>query len=138
MKVKSFYQTVLLTAEPDDTLADAACTMDFSEIGALAVVDEGSLVGMFTERDLVRAVASGADPTDDTVGEYMTPEPVKVSVEATIEEAAQKMLTLGVRHLPVMDGGKVGGMISIRDVLGPLVWPEAPGVQAEPAARTPR
>lgn len=122
MKVEALYRHELHTAEEDDSLADAASRMDYHEIGALAVVRDGVVVGVFTERDVLRAVAAGADPMETPVGAYMTPDPVKVGPEVEVEEAARKMIVLGVRHLPVAEGDRVVGMLSARDLLGPLVW----------------
>lgn len=75
--------------------------MDYQEVGALAVLERGSLLGIVTERDLVRAIAEGVNLSLATVGEYMTPYPATVTPDTELSEAAEIMLNLGARHLPV-------------------------------------
>ena len=117
MKVESVYRPGVVSAEADDALSDVASRMQFNEVGALAVVDHGSLLGIITERDLVRAIADGADLELTPAGEYMTEDPVVVAPEAALHDAVTRMLDLGVRHLPVMSAGQLLGMVSARDLL---------------------
>jgi CBS domain-containing protein len=108
---------VLITTEPDDTLLDAAARMHCYQIGALPVYEQHRLIGIVTERDMVAALAEGADPKTTRVADYMTELPVTVSPDDDVKVAAHRMAELGVRHLPVVDGQYLVGMLSIRDLL---------------------
>lgn len=122
MKVRALYRPEVLAAGSDEPLIDAACRMQYQEVGSLAVIEHGRLVGIVTERDLTRALADGIDPEEVPVGEYMTREPVTASPEMDTAQAARIMLDLGVRHLPVMEEGRLVGMVSARDLLGLEAW----------------
>ncbi len=124
MKVRSVFTPRLIRAAADESLVDAASRMDFEAVGALPVFDGSRLVGIITEHDLVRAVAEGVDPSGVPVSDYMTAEPATTSVDAELADAAERMLELGTRHLPVEDRGEVVGMISARDLLIPEAWGE--------------
>jgi len=118
MKVLGLYKAPLRTANVQETLADAAGTMTFHEVGALPVFDDGTIVGIITERDIVRAIAEEADVRTVTVGEYMTPGPIAVSPDTELDEARRLMSRHGARHLPVIDDhGRIVGMLSARDLL---------------------
>jgi len=117
MKVDTIYRPELFTVRADDSLADAASSMQYNEVGALPVYEDERFVGIVTERDLVRAVADDMDPQETAVRDYMTPDPASISPETDIREAADRMLQMGVRHLPVVVGDEVLGMVSIRDLL---------------------
>ena len=100
------------------TVRDAARTMSDRNIGAIAVLDSGKLVGIFSERDvLTRIVAEGRNPDDTRVDSVMTKDIIVASPTDDINEALQKMHECKCRHLPVVQGGKLVGMISIRDLL---------------------
>jgi CBS domain-containing protein len=102
----------------DEIVRAAARRMSERNIGAAAVVDEGKLSGIFSERDLMsRVVAPGLDPDSTTVGDVMTRELVVIEPAADIDTALQQMHTIGSRHLPVVQDGKLVGMLSIRDLL---------------------
>lgn len=105
------------SAAPDVAVVEAASLMLGAGIGSLAIVDAGELIGIFTERDLVRAVADGADLATSTVGDLMTAYPDSFLPDMTVAEAAEWMLASGYRHLPVAERGKLIGMASIKDVL---------------------
>jgi len=117
MKVYAVYQAPLRTADPDDTLADAADRMAFFEVGALAVFDSSGMIGIITERDLIRAIAIGEETTRTRVRDYMTAGPSAINLGDDLSEAAEMMVALGTRHLPVVERGEVVGMISARDIL---------------------
>ena len=117
MKVRELYTPNVLTAHPGEDLSVAASRMQFHETGALAVYDKGILAGIITERDVLRAVGEGRVPEATTVAEYMSPDPVTVTPEIEAGQAAALMLSLGARHLPVMEGGELVGMLSARDLL---------------------
>jgi CBS domain-containing protein len=123
MNVRSVTTTGLARAEPGDPLVDAATTMAENEIGCLPVFRGEELIGIVSERDLVRAIAEDADVAVTTVDQYMSTEPVTIEAEAALRDAAHRMLEAGVRHLPVTEAGVVIGMVSIRDVLLEEAWP---------------
>ena len=99
------------------TLAEAARTMVTARVGSALVIDDPWLVGIITERDALRAVADGADPAQARVSDWMTPEPVTAGPDTDSEDAATLMAAQGFRHLPVVDGTTVLGIVSLRDVL---------------------
>lgn len=118
MRVKDACRPGLFTVDIDDSLEVAAHRMDQAQLGALAVVDGQRLVGIVTERGLVRAIARAADPTDDPVVAYASFGPHTASVDQDARAVAQRMLVLGVRHLPVTNSdGQLIGMVSMRDLL---------------------
>jgi len=122
MNVSELYTPNVLKAYRGEDLSVAASRMQFHEIGALAVYDGRKMVGIITERDVLRAVGEGRVPELTTVTEYMSPEPVTVTSEIEVGQAAALMLSLGARHLPVMEGGELVGMLSARDILALDAW----------------
>jgi CBS domain-containing protein len=113
--VSSTMATRLLTIGPSDTLRDAAHRMADRRVGAILVTDGDHLIGILTERDVLRAVGSGT--IEGTVEQWMTRDPITVGPEATNGEAAMMMIHGGFRHVPVCDQGKLIGIVSIRDLL---------------------
>jgi CBS domain-containing protein len=107
------------------TLADAAEALVEASVGGLGVIVDRELVGIITERDLVRAIAQGADPESDTVADWMADAPDTFSPEVEVEAAARWLLEVGYRHMPVMENGELLGIVSIRDILWAIVG-EAP------------
>jgi len=109
----------LVTASPETTLREAARIMAREGVGSLLIVSQDMrLQGIFTERDLARALAGGAEPDKDTLGQYMTRDPVTAGPGETLIEAAHKMIEHGIRHLPIVDeAGRLIGVVSIRDIL---------------------
>jgi len=105
----------LLVAAPGDTLGDAAHRMADRRVGAILVVDGDHLAGILTERDVLRAAGRGS--VEGTVAQWMTADPDTVAPDATIGMAAAMMVHGGYRHVPVVDGGKLVGIVSIRDLL---------------------
>jgi len=89
------------------------------------VIDDGELVGILTERDLARAFADGPDPRLASVGDYMTPDPLFATPATEVEDAARMMIVAGFRHLPIIEAGKLVGVLSMRDILSSLVWSNA-------------
>jgi CBS domain-containing protein len=106
----------LLTVDPADTLTEVAKRMVAKDVGAVLVYDGGSLCGILTERDVLRAVADGIDDSTH-VRERMTPNPETLDADDTTEHAAVLMIHGGFRHLPVIEGGEVVGVLSIRDLM---------------------
>jgi CBS domain-containing protein len=110
------------TTAPDTTVFAAVALMNAKRIGALVVVEAGRPIGIFTERDvLVRVVARERDPREITVGEVMTRDPVTIRSDATLGEAMVVVTTARCRHLPVVDGGSLRGLISIGDLTSWMV-----------------
>ena len=105
-------------AKSSDNVRDAARMMSDKNVGAVAVLDSGRLVGIFSERDLMkRVVAAGLNPEKTVVGNVMTKDLVVGKPEDDINAALQKMHSVGCRHLPVIDSGNLVGMVSLRDLL---------------------
>jgi CBS domain-containing protein len=124
MKLKDIYRPDTVTIDVDDDLATAARRMELAQVGALAVVDEaGKLIGIFTERGLVRATARAANPADVLVSAHTSFRPETADVEEDSSDVARRMLDLGVRHLPVTVGDdQLVGMVSMRDLLAVEAW----------------
>jgi CBS domain-containing protein len=106
----------VLSVAPEDTIGEAAQQMVDRGVGSAVVLDYGRLIGIFTERDLLRAVADRVHSSEARVREWMTAEPITITPETSAEEAAQLMLDNGFRHLPVVEGERAVGIVSIRDV----------------------
>ena len=104
------------------TIVEAADAMVEAGTGSLAVIDGRTVVGIITERDLVKALAEAEDDVDEEpVRDWMTPEPETFSPETDVQEAAAWLLEVGYRHLPVMEDDELLGVVSIRDLLWALV-----------------
>src|SRR5213075_1664086 len=86
------------------------------EVSSAAVSDYGRLIGILTERDLTRAVAGRVHSSEARVREWMTPDPVTMTEDASVEEAGETMIERGFRHIPVVAGERAVGIVSIRDV----------------------
>jgi CBS domain-containing protein len=123
MKVSDLQQHELFTAQAEESLEGAADRMSWHEVGALPVLEGQHLVGIITERDLTAALAEGADPVTTPMSDYMTPAPEVLRPDSELVEAAHLMLELGIRHLPVVRGGHLVGVLSMRDVLDADVHP---------------
>ena len=106
------------TAEAQDTFADVAKVMRTNGISSVVVLDtKGALAGIVTERDIVNLVAAGGDPHSVQVAHGMTRRHLEtIGPKADIAEAADQMVSLNIRHLPVLDKDKVVGIVSIRDL----------------------
>ena len=104
--------------EADSSVLEAARFMSEHHIGALPVLRDGSLVGIFSERDVMnRVVAIGRLPGTTKVSEVMTAHPKAVSVDETVENCLYLMREFGFRHLPIVDGKDLKGLVSSRDIL---------------------
>ncbi len=110
----------LLVVEPSDTLGEAAEKMHAEKIGWAVVSDYGRMIGILTERDILRAVAGRTHSSEARVREWMTPDPITAPPDMRVEEAARTMLAHGFRHLPVVDRDGVVGVVSLRRVAGAL------------------
>ena len=121
MRVKSVMERKkLLVAPPGTTVAKAAKLMVRKNVGAVMVVAEKRLVGIFTERDAVfRVIAAGRDPEATTIGEVMTPDPVTVDPNEIFGRVLLAMHEQGFRHMPVVENGEPVGIVSSRSALDP-------------------
>src|SRR5262249_22997348 len=106
-----------VTSSPQSTLADAAAAMRRRGAGSTVVVDGTRVVGIVTERDLAAATAAGADPTTTVVGTWMTPAPVTMSAAADLTGALDAMLRRHFRHIPIVDGDALAGVVSLRQIV---------------------
>jgi CBS domain-containing protein len=123
----------VVSVEPDATVADAIARMMEAHVGAVAVCEGTRLVGIFTERDVLRLAAEAGEFRGLKVGDVMTRNPVVATPDLRIVEAAEIMGERRIRHLPVVEGENLLGMIGIRDVLRTLV--ERVWADHDPAAR---
>jgi CBS domain-containing protein len=115
----------LLTVEPGQSVVAVAQRMADRNVGAVLVLKSGRLAGIMTERDLMRAFARGLRD-DAVVSDCMTADPDTIAPDDTIEHAAVLMIHGGYRHLPVVDGDEVVGVLSIRDLVQVVVEDSAP------------
>ena len=123
--VSNHMSTDLLTVEPDVRLAEAARRMAQRGVGAVLVLEGERLAGILTERDLLKAVA--AVFTDEArVSEWMTRQPETVEPDESTDQAASLMIHGGFRHLPVIEGGRPIGILSIRDLMRVALHDSAP------------
>ena len=106
----------LVTVEPSTSVAAALTVMGMERVGAVLVMEHGRLEGIFTERDLVRALSYDIGASSQPVSHWMTRDPVTVGLEASIEQALEIMLARHFRHLPVMEAESLVGVVSIRDL----------------------
>jgi CBS domain-containing protein len=106
----------VFSIEPTMTVAEAATVMGERKIGSALVMDGDRLAGIFTERDIVRALGEHFDAAGHPVSEWMTADPVTASADTSVEDALRTMLDRGFRHLPVADGEQVIGIVSMRDL----------------------
>ncbi len=105
----------VLSVEPSDTIGEAAEKMHDANVGALVVVEDlVRIVGIVTERDLLRAVAQRARAAEARVRQWMTADPLTIGPETSVEDAAQIMFDRNFRHLPVVQDGRPLGIISLR------------------------
>lgn len=107
----------LVAVAPEDTLGEAAEQMNAQAVGSAIVLDHGRLIGILTERDLLRAVAGRVHTSEARVREWMTEDPVTASESTSGEEAIRTMLEHGFRHLPVVEGGRTVGVVSLRELM---------------------
>ena len=101
----------------DASVADVARCMVEEEHGALAVTLHDYLIGIISERDIVRAVAEGRDADTTQASEFMTRDPDSMEPDVDVTDAAEWMLAAGYRHLPVAEAGRLQGMVSMKDIM---------------------
>lgn len=106
-----------VTAEPGELLSAAARRMQAEGVGSVLVTQSGRLVGILTERDLVRASSAGAQPAGATVADWMTANPDRIEPDVEVVDAWRSLASHGYRHIPVVSGDDVLGVVSIRDLV---------------------
>ncbi|MFQ5696319.1 MAG: cyclic nucleotide-binding/CBS domain-containing protein [Terriglobia bacterium] len=113
-----FRNRELFHLSPRQSVADAARYMTDRNVGAVCVLDAGRLVGVLSERDMMkRVIAPNRDPRATSVADVMTSNPVVVEISADWQECLNRMKRACVRHLPVVEGQKLVGLLSLRDLL---------------------
>ena len=116
-QLRDIMTTKVLTTSAARSVAEVTAMMVKARVGSAVVLQGSWLAGILTERDVLRAAASRSDLTTSPVSQWMTRDPVTATPDTTAEEAAQLMLRNGFRHLPVVEGRSLTGVVSIRDVL---------------------
>jgi CBS domain-containing protein len=116
MVLRDLMNTRVIATTPDTPVAEAAAGMVQANVGSAVVVQGPFLAGILTERDVLRAAASGEDLSASPVSAWMTPDPQSARPDMSADEAAQIMLLNGFRHLPIVEGRKVCGVVSLRDL----------------------
>jgi CBS domain-containing protein len=118
MEVRSGMSTSVVTVAPGCTLHDAARAMADRKVGAAVVIDpEQPGPGIITERDVLNSVGAGQDPNSEVVSDHLSPELTFAAPEWSLERAAEAMVRGGFRHLVVVDGGQMVGVLSMRDIV---------------------
>ena len=118
MHVRDGMSSVVLTIGPSHSLSDAARLMTERNVGAAIVMDpERPGPGIITERDILRSVAAGESSTTEKVADHLTEELISASPDWSLEQAAEAMLDGGFRHLLVVNGGELEGILSMRDIV---------------------
>ncbi len=121
MQVREGMSTVVLTVGPGHSLRAAARLMSERRVGAAVVSDpDAAGPGIITERDILRSIGKGEDPDAELVGDHLTSEIVYAAPDWSLEAAANAMVTGGFRHLIVLDGAEITGVLSVRDIV--RVW----------------
>jgi CBS domain-containing protein len=135
VKVRDGMSQLVLTIGPTHTLRQAARMMSARRIGAAVVIDaEHAGIGILTERDLLDSMAKGEDPDAELVAQHRTENLVYASPEWTLEDAAAAMVRGGFRHLVVVDGNDVAGLLSMRDIVRCWTPAAAAAAAGQPAA----
>lgn len=133
MHVSDVMTEASITDSPEDTLRSAAERMWRQQTGSLVVMEDERLVGVITERDVLKAAAQGRDIEETTVGDVMTRNIITVRSTEPVRDAARLMARHWIRHLPVVDDDKVVGVLSQRDIVGifAALWRESDAVEIE-------
>ncbi len=114
--LRDLMNSSVINAVPETSVAEAAAAMVAAGVGSAVIMQGSFLAGILTERDVLRAAASGEDLHRSLVSNWMTADPQSASPDTTAEDAAQIMLLHGFRHLPVVEGREVCGVVSLRDL----------------------
>jgi CBS domain-containing protein len=114
--VRQVMSSQLISVDPQTTVAEAATIMGGKHVGSALVMEGDRLAGIFTERDIVRALGEHFDAAGHPVSHWMTVRPSTIDPDASTDEALDRMLKGGFRHLPVLEEDRVVGMLSLRDI----------------------
>jgi CBS domain-containing protein len=114
--IREIMSTDLVNVSPTTTVAEAATVMGGHHVGSALVMEDDSLVGIFTERDILRALSQDFDAPTHQVAHWMTRDPTTVTPDTSVHEALDLMLSSGFRHLPVCERSRPVGIVSLRDV----------------------
>ena len=118
MQVRDGMSSLVLTVGPGHTLREVSRQMAERRLGSAAVIDpESPGPGIITERDILISIAAGQDPDAELVGDHLTEGLIAAAPDWSLERAAQAMIDGGFRHLLVVDGAEVGGVLSMRDIV---------------------
>jgi CBS domain-containing protein len=117
MQVRDGMSSAVLTIGPHHTLREAARRMAERRVGAAVVLDSDTSIGILTERDILVSLGEGQDPDTERVADHLTGDLVFATPDWPLEAAAEAMVRGGFRHLVVMEGGEVAGMLSVRDIV---------------------
>jgi len=121
VSIESIMHKPIVTAEADETVDTAARRMREAGVGALVLVEDDAVAGIFTERDLlISVVAEGLSPGSTRVGDVATREVLSVEVGAPLRVCAEALRDRSIRHLPVVDEGRPVGILSARDFFGAM------------------
>jgi len=120
MRVSEIMTKAAVIDQPGDTLVEAARKMWEQQTGSLLVLDGSDLVGILTERDILKAVATGTALEDTRISQVMSKDLISVGPGTSLREAAKIMADRWIRHLPVLDEGRLVGVLSQRDLAGVL------------------
>jgi CBS domain-containing protein len=126
LTLRGLMTTEVIAASPDGPVAEAAAAMIRHKAGSALIMQGRFLAGILTERDVLRAAASGSDLTNSPVSAWMTKDPEHASPDTAVEDAIQLMLLHGFRHLPVLEGREVRGVVSLRDLAATRIRRSAP------------
>jgi CBS domain-containing protein len=124
--VADVMSTALVVIAPEDTLGEVAERLRERGVASAVVADFGRLIGILTARDLLRAYAGRAHPSEARVREWMTAEPIAVTPATTLDAAALLMSEHAIHHLPVVDGTRPVGVVGLRDVVRPALAGDGP------------
>ena len=116
LTVGEMMRTRVVLTTPDSPMSEAAAEMVRERVGSALVMQGPFLAGILTERDVLKAAASGSDLTTMPVSAWMTKDPQSAGPDTPVEDAAQIMLLNGFRHLPIVEGRRVHGVVSLRDL----------------------
>ena len=114
--MREVMKTTLYSVDPSTTVGEAISLMARNKIGSALIMENGKLIGIFTERDTVRAISQSHDAPDHEISSWMTGDPKTISPDMDVDDAMKTMLAQGFRHLPVVERGEVIGMVSMRDL----------------------
>ncbi|HZD65414.1 MAG TPA: CBS domain-containing protein [Acidimicrobiales bacterium] len=120
-RIASVMHAPVVSIRAGASLREAALALHGADVGTLAVMDGDVVAGVISERDVVGALADGADPDRGWVSDVMSPDPRYLTLGDQVGSAVEIMLAAGIRHLPVVDEGQLVGIVSIRDLAGALV-----------------